>query len=481
MTSEPPPGDRWASSSWGVTASSHKLPQDKIVHRLSCVVGGLSLLLIALVAVAWQHNGSSLNPIAEAAEKTRRQPGSRSVIHARVSYESDPGSSFTMRGRGIYNAQTHRSRVTLTVEAPQPISAVKMSAVGDGRIVYMRSPLFSKSLPPGQSWMAVDPWLGGGAQAPLPGSGDTQGQLELLEGASGEVERLGEEDVRGVPTSRYRGTIDLGEHANALREEGKPRAARHLAKLAELAPSRATAEAWVDADGLLRRMRIVMSLPEESGQPAAEMDMRIEFFDFGIAPGIALPKQSQVFDATPLVRPDLDLLTGDSLGEPRDPPGAALSAAAFRKRASKVCKEIKRQIDRVERHTAPQLRALEELNRDSSKEQVARALRAYAHKATELFFPLFDRYLDRLGRLNPPPGLRDRYANLLRIGAIEFEVFKAMTRATELVDLPLVKRLGKRFDRLSDRSDKLAERLGLKSCTNDDDESDTSAATSGSA
>lgn len=315
--------------------------------------------------------------------------------------------------------------------------------------------------------MAVDPWLGGGAQAPLPGSGNTQGQLELLEGASGDVEKLSEEDVRGVPTSRYRGTIDLGEHADALREEGKRRASRHLTKLAELTPSPATAEAWVDAGGLLRRMRIVMALPEESGQPTGEMDMQMEFFDFGIAPAIDLPKQSQVFDTTPLVRADLDLLDGGSVGEPDDPHGRALSAAAFRKRASKLCRETERQLKRIERRAAPQHRALAELDGDSSKKEVVRALRVYADKAMEPIFPLFDRLLNRFGRLSPPHQLKGRHATLLRIGAIEFEVFKAMTRATQLGDLPLLKRLEKRFDRLSDRSDKLAERLGLKSCTSD--------------
>lgn len=121
--------------SWSPASPDGPPPQDKLIRRLWQAVFALSTLIIALVAFAWQYDGGSLNPIAQAAEKTQRQPGSRSAIFARVSYEGHPAASFTMRGRGVFNAETARSRVVLIADAPQPVGSVKVSAVGDGRLI----------------------------------------------------------------------------------------------------------------------------------------------------------------------------------------------------------------------------------------------------------------------------------------------------------------------------------------------------------
>ena len=140
----------------------------------------------------------------------------------------------------------------------------------------------------------------------VPAGGDAKGELELLEAATGDVQKLGKEDVRGVPTTRYRGTVEPSEHAERLREEGQEDWAAFIEKDAKPL----TVEAWIDADDLVRRMRLVQSQPQEGGE-GSTVDMRMDFFDFGAVPEIDVPAQSEVFDATPQLRAELEQPTDD--------------------------------------------------------------------------------------------------------------------------------------------------------------------------
>jgi hypothetical protein len=59
-------------------------------------------------------------------------------------------------------------------------------------------------------------------------------------------------------------------------------------------------EAWIDHSGLARRVREVVTIPSTSGRSPLTMDMRIDFFDFGVAPTVNLPDAGEVFDSTQL-------------------------------------------------------------------------------------------------------------------------------------------------------------------------------------
>jgi hypothetical protein len=65
-------------------------------------------------------------------------------------------------------------------------------------------------------------------------------------------------------------------------------------------------EVWIDAKRLVRRMRVVQSKPGEAGEGPATTDTPIDFFDLGIEPEIEVPDSSEVFDATPLVREQVE-------------------------------------------------------------------------------------------------------------------------------------------------------------------------------
>jgi hypothetical protein len=95
--------------------------------------------------------------------------------------------------------------------------------------------------------------------------------LGLLIKSSKEIEGLGNEEIRGVPTKHYRAHVDpkkLGDDAYPSRSE-------------------LLVDAWVDGDQLVRRLRV----PEEGEDGGATV---IDFFDFGVEVDVEAPPADQV-------------------------------------------------------------------------------------------------------------------------------------------------------------------------------------------
>lgn len=264
-------------------------------------------MVVVLAGLAWQEGDGDgdgpLNAVAAAAERTQQEPGGRSTMRAVI---SSPGQSqpLTMTGRMVFDAEMDRARAVLTMPRPDSGEPLKMELVGDGTTIYMRSSEFG-SLPDGREWMGIDLSLGRELDGSLPANVDAKGELELLEMA-GYVQELGREDVRGVPTTRYRGTIDVSEQAERLREEG----GEDLASYVEEKGTPTRFEAWIDAKELVRRMRIVKSQPGEDGEGIVTVDMRMEFSYFGSVPEIDVPDSSEVFDATSFAEEEIGI-SGD--------------------------------------------------------------------------------------------------------------------------------------------------------------------------
>jgi hypothetical protein len=121
--------------------------------------------------------------------------------------------------------------------------------------------------------------------------------LEYLKASGGAVATVGHEHVRGVATTRYRGEINLQKAADVVPSSNRDQLRKALAKLAEqTGVSGLPVEVWVDAQGLVRRMSLALSLP--AGGESVQLHMRIDLFGFGATPTIAAPQQSEVFDAT---------------------------------------------------------------------------------------------------------------------------------------------------------------------------------------
>lgn len=282
-------------------------PLTPISQRLMHGVRLLSLLLILVLANSFVNSTEKnpLNPIAAAAERTQSQPGARFTMRAVYTGDVLP-RPMVAHGRGAFNSQTGYSRAVLELNAPR-VGRVKIETVSDGTSIFMRGTGISGELPGGKEWMQMQPFLGHSEQeAMIGGGGDADSALQMLSSVDGSFEEIGREEVHGVPTRRYRTSVELSGYAELLRNEGKDELAEQYEKYATLMPGPVTGEAWIDAKGLLRRNRMVMQLPSEPGRPGLTMDMRMDLFDFGAHPQIAPPDDSQAFDATPLLEDQLD-------------------------------------------------------------------------------------------------------------------------------------------------------------------------------
>jgi hypothetical protein len=124
------------------------------------------------------------------------------------------------------------------------------------------------SLLDGKAWVKLDlESLGQGADNATGGGlaqADPGGVLELLRDI-GEVETIGPETLRGVPTTHYRGTIDTADMP---------------------------VDVWVDGDGQTRKVAATLD------QAGIKVDTEVEYYDFGVELDLSAPPADEVLDFT---------------------------------------------------------------------------------------------------------------------------------------------------------------------------------------
>ncbi len=239
-------------------------------------------------------DGGPLNAVAAAAARTQEEPGGRAVAHVVVTKAN--GESLPIAARMVYDAEG-RARAVLRMP-PSVKGGMRMDMVADGAVMYMSSPKFG-TLPGGAKWMKLDLEAAEGLEVPAPTSDPTD-ELARLE-ASEDVQKLGTEDVRGEPMTHYRGTIGVSDTLQRLREAGEDGNAAIVEKYG--VPIHF--EVWIDAEGLVRRMRIVNLQPHGEGGETST-DMTMDFYDFGAEPKIEVPDSSEVFDVTEQTKEELE-------------------------------------------------------------------------------------------------------------------------------------------------------------------------------
>lgn len=453
---------------------------EPLSRRLLSLAALLSVLLIAVVAnSALRSDGNPLNPIAAAAVRTQAAPGARFTIEAIYTSAAMP-QSVVAHGSGTYNSRTGRSRATL--EVPTAAGTQRIVTVGDQRTIYTRSAAISAELPPGRPWLGVQPWLGRSESAALISNESAGGQLAMMRAVASEVQSVGEESVLGVPTHRYRGSIELDRYSQLLRDEGKAGSAREYERLAKLMPAPLEVEVWIDDAGMARRLREVMTLPAAPGHSPVTMDMRMDLFSFGAAPDVKLPAAEEIFDSTPLTRAELDLLDGESAQRLIAPAGRPLSATVYRQRSSAICHGIEDRIQALKKQAAPEQAALERFARDGgasshSAQETLRVFRSVSYAYFEPALTVIEEGLGRLGQLSPPADRVVAFHHFMRQSAAYLEVDLAETRAVEVGRLKLAQSLSDRLHSMTGSIARATRDAGLANicAAHDEPESNSSA------
>lgn len=245
----------------------------------------VSALALALAVAGCGGGGDGdetiRDEVIDAAQRTADQDGLRADIIGEIGVEGAPGP-LPVSGTTVIAEGGGRTRGTVDISAVAAPGteggATDLITIGDE--LYLRGPGLR---PQG----AAEQWILFSAQvreqndigAGPAGLGDEDPTevLAALGDTAGDIEEVGQEDVRGVATTRYRTTLDLSEVEGA-EEDG--------------VDGPVAAEVWVGDDGLVRRVR--QRVPVSEAGQSAEIDFTLEYFDFGVEERIEPPPEDDV-------------------------------------------------------------------------------------------------------------------------------------------------------------------------------------------
>jgi len=267
------------------------------------VLPGLAAAIaLALAGSGCGSTSATLDPVAQAAEVTSQAGGAHIALAAQIS-AAGLSAPLTINGQGFFNYETQEGTIGLDMAGlPTTAGTLHMEEIFKSAELYIGSPLFAGKLPGGAHWMKLDiarfgHALGLDLQSLTGGQSNPAQFLEYLKASGGTVTPVGHELVRGVPTTHYRGTIDLSKVADVLPGGNRAQVHAALAKvITQIGASSLPVDVWVDSARLVRRMAILISAP--AGGQNLRMQMSVELFGFGPTPAVTAPAQGDVYDAT---------------------------------------------------------------------------------------------------------------------------------------------------------------------------------------
>jgi hypothetical protein len=237
------------------------------------------LAAIALAASACGGDAVSLDPVAQAADTTVKQQ-SEHVEFTATGAGAD-GTRLTMSGSGDFQNDPQLGELTLSFASAQGSSSIH--EVMKDWTIYMSSPLFSRFLPAGKTWMSLNMKKATKALGVDITSFSSQSPGQTLEQlkSSGSVARVGRAQINGALTTHYRATVDVSKVPNGDK----------IVKLTGVKYE--PVEVWVGRDGLVRRVQMSYSAPASGG-----LKMQMDFSHYGEPVYVEVPDDSVTFDAT---------------------------------------------------------------------------------------------------------------------------------------------------------------------------------------
>ena len=239
----------------------------------------LALLLLVLPLAACGGDVTSLDPVAQAAEKTTNVAGAHFVMSARIVVEGE-----TVEFRGPGEIADHGRKFHMEMVMPAALLGMKglssktvtLEAISAGGAFYFRGLPFEEVA--GNKWVKIPDK----SKSFNLGQNDPSQMLEYLR-ATSKVEELGTGTVRGVATTHYEARVQLDKVADRV----SPEAAKTLEQLTQQTGIKEVPfDVWIDDEGLVRRL--AMDWHPEGGT----FRMNVDLFDFGNV-DIAVPDASQ--------------------------------------------------------------------------------------------------------------------------------------------------------------------------------------------
>src|SRR6266536_1885631 len=229
----------------------------------------------------------SLARVQGAAAKVTEARSARLSMTMRTTFAGEQVAASTATTEGVYDYAAHKGQMDTTIKTPAGVPLIPEEH---------HKPWAKLDLPKelaGQN--PLSPGLG-----PIPDDtgGDPTQALSYLKSATSKVERVGSEQVRGTPTTRYAVTFDAAKVAAQ-----SPERLQGFVEDAGLAFPK-PADVWIDEQGRLRKIHYAVTLKVPEGMEATATQMTIEttqeLFDFGVTVKVTPPPANQV----EVVKPD---------------------------------------------------------------------------------------------------------------------------------------------------------------------------------
>jgi hypothetical protein len=281
------------------------------VTRLRLIAAVCAITVVAVLVLVLSGGGKdatlvSGSALADAADATGQVPGASASMDGKVTVEGalEP---IRIRMHGVQNTRQRAADLVGTydnlpkhVPGENPDGSIPIEGVTILPHIYMKSPLFSRALPPDKSWLDIDlaktgKQLGIGDPTQM-GPSDPSQLVQTLQAVSSRVERVGTESVRGVATTHYRARVELRRLPAVAPPAKREQARRSSERLIQLIGTDSyPIEAWIDSHHLVRRLHLTMAMKIQGH--SLTQDMTIELFDFGPKHRIKPPPADQTFEA----------------------------------------------------------------------------------------------------------------------------------------------------------------------------------------
>jgi hypothetical protein len=285
---------------------------------LLCTLSSLALLAAGCGGGESGSSGSSQGPLpavkslSQAAAATKKQGSYRFDMTMKMTMPGLPGP-VEVTADGAVDTSGRRATMSMDLGSLADMAGaqlgnisaddLRVDAMFDWPVMYMRMPFLSKQLPGGAEWVKLDvEELAKRQGVQLPGFGsigqnDPSAFLDFLKAATPDLRNLGPAKIDGVETTHYLARIDLNRYVSRLPKAQRKQLEPALAQLDQFTSGgqvRPLVDAWVDAEGLVRRFAMTLSLP--SGTQQAEMSLQMDLHDFGTSVEVTAPPADKVAD-----------------------------------------------------------------------------------------------------------------------------------------------------------------------------------------
>jgi hypothetical protein len=294
------------------------------VLRLAVLLGAFVAAAAAAGCGASVTSGEpvTFEQLASSAKTSAEATSGRFAFSMEMTMPDAP-EQFAFSGEGAFDAAARRASLSFDLsslagllgallagfgggaDAPDfgDPSQWQLESIQDGDIMYMRLPAVSGELPDGKTWVRMDLRKDGESKGfdfselEQFTNNDPRKALDFLRAASGEIETVGSETLRGTETTHYRATVDLGDYERLVPASEREQAGSMFGDLVdESGVGEVPVDVWLDESGLVRKLTMAVTATEPGSSETTEVTVSFELWDYGEDLAIELPPADEVAD-----------------------------------------------------------------------------------------------------------------------------------------------------------------------------------------